>query len=44
MNPAKSLAPALISGGGVVTSLWLYCTATFIGSSTGAFIYRKMFS
>ena len=44
MNPARSLAPALLSGGGVVTSLWLYWTATFIGSSTVAFIYRSKFA
>src|SRR6187200_1445476 len=31
MNPARSLAPALFSG--VWTDLWLYCTATFVGTS-----------
>jgi aquaporin Z len=41
MNPARSLAPALLSGGRVVTNLWLYWTATFIGSSIIAFIYRR---
>jgi aquaporin Z len=40
MNPARSLAPALLSG--VLGNLWLYWTATFIGSSTIAFIVRKM--
>lgn len=39
MNPARSLAPALFSG--VLANLWLYWTATFIGSSTIAFIVRK---
>jgi aquaporin Z len=39
MNPARSLAPALLSG--VLGNLWLYWTATFIGSSTIAFIVRK---
>ena len=43
MNPARSLAPALLSGGGVVTNLWLYWTATFIGTSIIAFIYRIKF-
>ena len=45
MNPARSLAPALLSGGGgiVVTNLWLYWTATFIGTSIIAFIYRSKF-
>ena len=41
MNPARSLAPALLSG--VLGNLWLYWTATFIGSSAVAFIVRKKF-
>ena len=39
MNPARSLAPALLSG--VLGNLWLYWTATFIGSSAVAFLIRK---
>jgi aquaporin Z len=39
MNPARSLAPALLSG--VLGDLWLYWTATFIGSSTVAFLVRR---
>ena len=39
MNPARSLAPAIFSG--VWTSLWLYWTATFVGTSVIALIYRK---
>src|ERR671910_1324313 len=41
MNPARSLAPAVLSG--VMTNLWLYWTATFIGTSTIAIISRKFF-
>ena len=41
MNPARSLAPALLSG--VLGNLWLYWTATFIGSSAIAFLVRKKF-
>jgi aquaporin Z len=41
LNPARSLAPALLSG--VVDNLWLYWTATFIGSSSVAFLVRKKF-
>ena len=41
MNPARSLAPAVVSG--VMTNLWLYWTATFIGTSTIAIILRNMF-
>ncbi len=43
MNPTRSLAPALLSGG-MVESLWLYWTATFIGTSIIATIFRKKFS
>jgi aquaporin Z len=39
MNPARSLAPALLSG--VLTNLWLYWSATFIGTSIVALIFRK---
>jgi aquaporin Z len=39
MNPARSLAPALLSG--VVINLWLYWSATFVGTSIIAFILRK---
>ncbi len=41
MNPARSLAPALLSGS--IANLWLYWTATFIGTSTIAIIYRIKF-
>ncbi|MDQ3868184.1 MAG: aquaporin [Thermoproteota archaeon] len=41
MNPARSLAPSLLSG--VLTNLWLYWSATFIGTSLIALIYRKKF-
>ena len=41
MNPARSLAPALISG--VLNNLWLYWSATFIGTSVVAFMFRRMF-
>lgn len=41
MNPARSLAPALVSG--VIGNLWLYFTATFAGTSVAAFILRSKF-
>ena len=41
MNPARSLAPAVLSG--VMTNLWLYWTATFIGTSVIALLWRKKF-
>jgi aquaporin Z len=39
MNPARSLAPAVLSG--IWTDLWLYWTATFVGTGMIALIYRK---
>ena len=41
MNPARSLAPALMSG--YLNDLWLYLTATFIGTTIVAVIYKMKF-
>lgn len=41
MNPARSLAPALLSG--ALADLWLYWSATFTGSAAVALICRKKF-
>jgi aquaporin Z len=41
MNPARSLAPAVVSG--YLNDLWLYWTAPFIGSAVVSVIYRKKF-
>ena len=41
MNPARALAPALFSG--VLANLWLYWTATFVGTGAVAFLVRKKF-
>jgi glycerol uptake facilitator-like aquaporin len=42
MNPARSLAPALLSG--AMGSLWLYWSATFVGTSIVAYLFRKKFA
>jgi len=39
MNPARSLAPALLSG--AIGSLWLYWSATFVGTSIIAYLFQK---
>jgi aquaporin Z len=39
MNPARSLAPALVSG--MLNDLWLYWSATFVGTTVIAFALRK---
>jgi aquaporin Z len=41
MNPARSLAPAVVSG--VLKKLWLYWSAMFIGTSIVALILRSKF-
>ncbi|MBA3822344.1 MAG: aquaporin [Ktedonobacterales bacterium] len=38
MNPARSLAPALVSG--TWTALWVYLTAPFLGAALAALTYR----
>ena len=41
MNPARSLAPALLSG--ITNDLWIYWSATFIGTSFIALLFRGKF-
>jgi aquaporin NIP len=40
MNPARSLAPALVSG--YLHSLWIYLTAPFLGSALAVLIYKTI--
>ena len=40
MNPARSLAPALVSG--KWTAQWLYLTGPFLGAIAGAQVYRYL--
>jgi aquaporin Z len=41
MNPARSLAPAVVSG--YYIDLWLYLTAPFIGTSIVAVLLKNKF-
>lgn len=41
MNPARALAPALLSDN--FEHLWLYLSAPFVGTAIAAFIFRKKF-
>lgn len=41
MNPARALAPALLSG--TFENLWLYWTAPFVGTTIVAFLFRNKF-
>ena len=42
MNPARALAPAILSG--ILEDLWLYWTATYVGTSIVAFLFRNKFA
>ena len=42
MNPARSLAPALLSGQvSLLGNLWLYWSATFVGTSIIGLVFRN---
>lgn len=41
MNPARALAPAVLSG--YISDLWLYWSAPFVGTVIVAFLFRKAF-
>ena len=40
MNPARSIAPALVSGN--LEHLWLYIVATILGAATAAIVFVKL--
>jgi aquaporin Z len=42
MNPARALAPALLSG--VLDNLWLYWSAPYVGTIIVAFLFRGKFA
>lgn len=45
MNPARSLAPALVSGEvSLLGNLWLYWSATFVGTSIIGLVFRNKFA
>lgn len=42
VNPARSLAPALILGGLALQQVWVFIIAPLIGGSLAAFVYRVL--
>ena len=40
MNPARSLAPALLAGGSALAAAWAYWVGPLIGASLGALVYE----
>lgn len=42
VNPARSLAPALIMGGEALKQVWLFIVAPLIGSALATLVYRNV--
>ena len=42
MNPARSLAPALIMGGTALKQVWLFILAPLCGAANAAFLYKML--
>ncbi len=43
VNPARSLGPALLVGGGALTQLWLFIVAPVLGGVIAALVWRSSF-
>jgi aquaporin Z len=43
VNPARSLGPALLAGGGAVAQLWLFIVAPLIGAALAGLAFRSKF-
>jgi aquaporin Z len=42
VNPARSIGPALFTGGSALKDLWLFLVAPPLGAVAGAFIHRYL--
>ena len=42
VNPARSLAPALLLGGTALSQVWVFIVAPFIGSALAALAFKKL--
>ena len=42
VNPARSLAPALLQGGKVLSEVWLFIVAPLLGSALASLFYMKV--
>ena len=42
VNPARSLAPALLIGGEALKQVWVFIVAPFVGSAGAAFTYKYL--
>ena len=43
VNPARSIGPALFSGGKAIAQLWLFIVAPILGAILGAFVWKFVF-
>lgn len=44
VNPARSLAPAIFTGGEALSQVWLFILAPLIGAALAALVYKTFFS
>lgn len=44
VNPARSLAPALFTGGQALSQVWLFIIAPFVGAAIAALVSRVLFN
>jgi aquaporin Z len=42
LNPARSIGPAVLSGGAALSSIWIYLAGPLIGAWLGAYLYGKL--
>ena len=40
VNPARSIGPAILSGGDALNCLWVFIVGPFLGAAMAAFVYR----
>jgi aquaporin Z len=43
VNPARSIGPAIFSGGKAIAQLWLFIVAPVLGAILGAFVWKFVF-
>lgn len=44
VNPARSLAPAIFTGGEAISQLWVYCAAPILGGIIAALVGKNVFN
>ena len=40
VNPARSLAPAVLTGGTALSQVWVFILAPFVGAALAALVYK----